>query len=387
MQLIPYARQDIAPEDIEAVVGALRGDWLTQGPAIERFEDAVAAAVGAAHAIAVSSGTAALHLACLALDVGPGDLVWTSPNTFVASANCARYCGADVDFVDIDPATLNLSAAALEAKLHLAQRRGRLPKLLVAVHFGGLPCEMAAIAELARRYRFRVIEDASHAVGARYHAERTGACRHSDITVFSFHPVKIITTGEGGMLTTGDPEIASRLRTLRTHGVVRDPSRMTGPSEGPWYYQQVELGYNYRLTDIQAALGLSQLARLDQFIAKRSGIAARYERQLRDLPVTMQKAPANVISAWHLFVVQIDASRTTRLRREVFEAMRADGVLVNVHYIPVHLQPYYRELGFRRGDFPNAEAYYSKALSLPMYFGLSETEQDAVVDSLARAVQ
>ncbi len=385
--LIPYARQDISPEDIEAVVGVLRGDWLTQGPAIEQFENAVATAVGAVHAVAVSSGTAALHLACLALDVGPGDLVWTSPNTFVASANCARYCGADVDFVDIDPGTLNLSVAALEAKLHLAQKRGRLPKLLVAVHFGGLPCDMAAIAELARKYQFRVVEDASHAIGARYHTERTGTCRYSDITVFSLHPVKIITAGEGGLLTTSDPEVALRLRTLRTHGVVRDPNRMTRPSEGPWYYEQIELGYNYRITDIQAALGLSQLSRLDQFIAKRSTIAARYQRQLRDLPVEMQKTPANVASAWHLFVVQVDPSRTTRARREVFEAMRAHGVLVNVHYIPVHLQPYYRELGFRPGDFPNAEAYYSKALSLPMYFGLSESEQDVVVDCLARAAR
>ena len=387
MNPIPYARQSISQSDIEAVVAVLRSDWLTQGPAIERFEQGVAAYCGAGHAIAVSNGTAALHLACLALELGPGELLWTSANTFAASANCARYCGADVDFVDIDPRTYNLSIPALEAKLAQAKRAGRLPKVLVPVHFGGQPCDMRAIGELAERYGFRVVEDASHAVGARYGSAKVGACTHSDIAVFSFHPVKILTTGEGGMLLTNDAALARRLRLLRTHGITRDEGEMSGVSEGPWYYQQVVLGYNYRMTDFQAALGASQLRRLADFLARRRELARRYDGALSGLPLSTPAEDAAGRSAWHLYVIQLDLEALGTTRRAVFERMRAAGVLVNVHYIPVHLQPYYRQLGFKPGDFPASERYYERAISLPMHFELADAQQDRVCDMLRRSLQ
>ena len=378
MHIIPYARQQISREDIDAVVEVLQSDWLTQGPAVEGFEKAVAAYCGGTHAVAVSSATAALHLACVVLDLGPGDVLWTSPNTFVASANCARYCGADVDFVDIDPRTYNLSIDALEQKLHAAEKAGRLPKIVVPVHFAGQPCDMAAISQLAAKYGFRVIEDASHAIGAEYAGGKVGDGRFSDLTVFSFHPVKILTSGEGGMLLTRHSALAGRLRLLRTHGVTREPSLMTGESEGRWYYQQVDLGFNYRLTDIQAALGTSQLRRIDEFIQRRRELAARYDGMLKGFAVTLPRAHPSAPSAWHLYVVQVN----DRPRRQVFDRMRAAGILVNVHYIPVHLQPYYQRLGFRRGAFPNAEAYYAKALSLPLFVGLSHQDQDRVASVL-----
>jgi UDP-4-amino-4,6-dideoxy-N-acetyl-beta-L-altrosamine transaminase len=384
---IPYARQSISQADIDAVARVLRSDWLTQGPDIERFEKGVAAACGARHAIAVSNGTAALHLACMAFDLGPGDLLWTSPNTFAASANCARYCGADVDFVDIDPRTYNISIAALEEKLARAQRAGRLPKALVPVHFGGQSCDMQAIGALAGRYGFRVVEDASHAVGAEYRSAKVGACPHSDVAVFSFHPVKIMTTGEGGMLMTNDDGLARRLRLLRTHGITRDAGEMSGGSEGPWYYQQVELGYNYRMTDIQAALGASQLRRLDEFLARRRELVRRYDTVLKGLPLaTPHEDPAGK-SSWHLYVIQLDLEALGKTRRAVFERMRAAGILVNVHYIPVHLQPYYRALGFEKGQFPAAERYYERALSLPLYYELSEADQDRVCAVLRESLQ
>jgi UDP-4-amino-4,6-dideoxy-N-acetyl-beta-L-altrosamine transaminase len=378
MSPIPYARQSISEADVAAVVEALRADWLTQGPRIEGFEKAVAAYCGARHAVAVSSGTAALHLACLALDLGPGDLLWTSANTFAASANCARYCGAEVDFVDIDPRTYNLSLPALEAKLDRAERAGRLPKVLVPVHFGGQSCDMRAIGALASRYGFRVMEDASHAVGAEHRRAKVGACAHSDIAVFSFHPVKLMTTGEGGMLLTNHEALARRLRLLRTHGITRDAGEMQGESEGPWYYEQVALGYNYRMTDLQAALGASQLARLDQFLSRRRELARRYDEALQGLPLTTPVEDAQGRSAWHLYAIQLDLEALGRSRRTVFERMRAAGVLVNVHYIPVHLQPYYRDLGFRRGDFPASERFYERALSLPLFFDLADADQDRV---------
>jgi UDP-4-amino-4,6-dideoxy-N-acetyl-beta-L-altrosamine transaminase len=378
MSPIPYARQSISEADVAAVVEALRADWLTQGPRIEGFEKAVAAYCGARHAVAVSSGTAALHLACLALDLGPGDLLWTSANTFAASANCARYCGAEVDFVDIDPRTYNLSLPALEAKLDRAERAGRLPKVLVPVHFGGQSCDMRAIGALASRYGFRVMEDASHAVGAEHRRAKVGACAHSDIAVFSFHPVKLMTTGEGGMLLTNHEALARRLRLLRTHGITRDAGEMQGESEGPWYYEQVALGYNYRMTDLQAALGASQLARLDQFLSRRRELARRYDEALQGLPLTTPVEDAQGRSAWQLYAIQLDLEALGRSRRTVFERMRAAGVLVNVHYIPVHLQPYYRDLGFRRGDFPASERFYERALSLPLFFDLADADQDRV---------
>lgn len=378
MNPIPYARQSISEADVAAVVEALHSDWLTQGPRIQRFEQAVAGYCGARHAIAVSSGTAALHLACLALDLGPGDVLWTSANTFAASANCARYCGADVDFVDIDPRTYNLSIPALAAKLERAERAGRLPKVLVPVHFGGQSCDMHAIGALASRYGFRVVEDASHAVGAEHRSAKVGACPHADMAVFSFHPVKVMTSGEGGMLLTSDEALARRLRLLRTHGITRDAHEMQGESEGPWYYEQVALGYNYRMTDLQAALGASQLARLDQFLARRRELVRRYDESLKGLPLTTPVEDAQGRSAWHLYAIQLELEALGRSRRTVFERMRAAGVLVNVHYIPVHLQPYYRDLGFRRGDFPASERFYERALSLPLFFDLTDADQDRV---------
>jgi len=384
--MIPYGRQSLDQADIDAVVAVLQSDWLTQGPTIERFERAMAERCEAAHAVAVCNATAALHIACLAADLGPGDWLWTTPNTFLASANCGRYCGADVDFVDIDPLTWNLDAGALALKLEAAERQGKLPKVLVAVAFSGQSCDMRRIAGLAERYGFTVIEDASHAVGASYAGRPVGCGEFAAMTVFSFHPVKIITSAEGGMLLTNRPELATRLQRLRSHGMTRDPQQMTGPSQGPWYYQQVELGFNYRITDLQAALGLSQLGKLDGFVERRRELAARYTRLLADLPLTLPGAQPEADSAWHLYVVRLQLARITPSHRQVFEALRAADIGVNLHYIPVHLQPYYRDLGFAEGDFPEAETYYAQAISLPMYPGLSELQQDYVVEQLRRAI-
>ncbi len=378
---IPYGRQDIDAADMAAVAAVLESDWLTQGPAVPRFESAMAARCGVVGSVAVNSATSALHLACLALGVGRGDLGWTVPNTFVASANCLRYCDADVDFVDIDPQTRNLSIPALEEKLRAARRVGRLPKVVIPVHFAGHSCDMEAIGALAREYGFRVIEDASHAVGARYGGAPVGSCAHADLAVFSFHPVKIMTTGEGGLLLSRDEALLRQVARLRSHGITREAGEMEGDSEGPWYYQQVDLGFNYRMTDMQAALGLSQLGRLEHFLARRRSLARRYHSLLADLPVNRPTPDED--SAWHLFAVRLhDAAR----RRQVFERMRAAGIGVNVHYIPVHLQPYYRRRGFKPGDFPNAEAYYAGALSLPLHARLTEAEQDRVVASLREAL-
>ena len=380
--MIPYGRQDIDASDIAAVVEVLQSDWLTQGPLIERFEQAIAQRCGAAYGVAVCNATAALHLACLAAGLGSGDWLWTSPISFVASANCGRYCGASVDFVDIDPHTWAIDAAALALKLEDAARQGRLPKVVVAVAFAGQSADMRSLAGLARQYGFTLIEDAAHAVGARYAGNAVGCGEFADITVFSFHPVKIITTGEGGMVLTNRGDLDQRLRLLRSHGITRDAGQMTEDSHGAWYYQQLELGFNYRITDIQAALGLSQLARLDDFLDRRRALAARYQTLLANLPVSLQAPQPDAESAWHLFVVRLQVDRIRRSHREVFDGMRAAGVGVNLHYIPIHLQPYYRELGFKPGDFPQAEGYYAGALSLPMYPGLSEAQQDHVVDSL-----
>jgi len=381
--MIPYGRQHLDDADIAAVLEVLQSEWLTQGPAIPRFEAAVAAACGARHAVAVCNATSALHLACLALDVGPGDIVWTSPNTFVASANCARYCGSEVDFVDIDPSTLNMSVDKLAVKLAQAKARGRLPKVLIPVHFGGQPCDMAAIAELAKEYGCRIIEDASHAIGARYREVPIGACTYSDVTVFSFHPVKIITSGEGGMALTNNAKLAERISLLRSHGTTRDPALMVGESEGPWYYQQIALGYNYRITDIQAALGARQLQRLSTFISRRTALAERYRKCLAHLPIDIPSQAKECASAWHLFVIRVAAEK----RRDIFESMRTAGIGVNVHYIPVHLQPDYRLLGFAPGDFPEAERYYREAITLPLYFALTEAEQDYIALTLGDVLQ
>lgn len=379
-----YGRQSISQEDVDAVTRALTSDWLTQGPTIAEFERAICARVGAQYGAAVANATAALHIACLASGLGPGRVLWTSPNTFLASANCARYCGADVDFVDIDPGTLNMSVAALRAKLERASSSGRLPHVVMPVHFGGLPCDMAEIARLAVRYGFTVIEDASHAIGAEYRGDLIGSSRHSSITVFSFHPVKIMTTGEGGLVLTNDKRLWEKVCLLRAHGSTRDPDQMTGESDGSWYYEQILLGYNYRMTDLQAALGLSQLQRLGVFLERRRVVAARYDRLLAGLPVTVQAQPQGHLSSFHLYPIRL--TDRSEHRRHVFEAMRAAGIGVNVHYIPVHTQPYYTALGFKRGDFPEAERYYAEALSLPLHYELSEADQDYVVDSLHKAL-
>jgi UDP-4-amino-4,6-dideoxy-N-acetyl-beta-L-altrosamine transaminase len=384
--MIPYGRQDISDEDVAAVVAALRSDFITQGPAIDGFETALARYVGAAQAVAVCNATAALHIAYLALDLGPGDVLWTVPNTFVATANAARYCGADVDFVDISPDTYLMDAAALSAKLAMARRQGRLPKIVAPVHFAGQSCDMRAIRALADEYGFKIVEDAAHAIGADYLDRKVGDCRYSDLTVFSFHPVKIITTAEGGVVTVNDPALATRLRELRSHGTTRDPARMEGASEGPWYYQQVALGLNYRITDLQAALGQSQLKRIDAFVARRRALAERYDRMLAALPMIRPAQRPDGRSAFHLYPIQLRLEAIGKTRREVFESLRAAGIGVNVHYIPVHLQPYYRRFGFKDGDFPESERYYQRAISIPLFAGMTDAEQDEVVARLSDVV-
>jgi UDP-4-amino-4,6-dideoxy-N-acetyl-beta-L-altrosamine transaminase len=382
--MIPYGRQHIDEADIDAVVGVLRSDLLTQGPVVPAFEQALCASIGAAHGVAVNSATSALHVACLALGLGPGDRLWTVPNTFLASANCGRYCGADVDFVDIDPVTRNLSVDALAHKLEAAARDSRLPRVLVPVHFSGRPCDMAAIRELSHRYGFFVVDDASHAVGSGIDGVPVGNGRDSDITVFSFHPVKVVTSAEGGMAVTNDAELARRMRLARSHGMEREPTRLLNPPEGEWVYEMQSLGFNYRLTDLHAALGLSQLKRLDDFIARREALAARYDELLAALPVVCPAPLGSMRSAWHLYVVELGEEVVSRAT--VFRRMRAAGVGVAVHYIPVHLQPYYRELGFRVGDFPHAEHYYQRALTLPLYPDLTPQQQMRVVEALAHAI-
>jgi UDP-4-amino-4,6-dideoxy-N-acetyl-beta-L-altrosamine transaminase len=381
--MIPYGRQDISEADIASVVEVLRSEFLTQGPVVPAFEAATAGACGALHAVAANSATSALHIACLALGVGPGDVVWTSPITFVASANCARYCGADVDFVDIDPRTYNLCADRLAEKLAIAKRIGRLPKVIIPVHLAGQPCDMAAINALRQQYGFRIIEDASHAIGGRYRDEPIGNCRYSDITILSFHPVKVITTTEGGMALTNDPSLARTMALLRSHGITREASEMNQAAHGPWYYQQIMLGFNYRMTDVQAALGLSQLSRLAMFVDERHRIAQAYDRALVELPVVTPYQQSDGYSSFHLYVVRLRLDAINRSQREVFDALRDAGVGINLHYIPVHLQPYYQALGFRPGQFPAAEAYYSEALTLPLYPSLSHAEQAKIVDVLA----
>ena len=385
--MIPYGRQQVTEADIAAVVAVLRSDFLTQGPAVPRFEQAVAARVGAPHAAAMNSATSALHVACLALELGPGDLLWTVPTTFVASANCGRYCGAEVDFVDIDEATWNLSVPALADKLQAARRAGRLPKVLVPVHLTGQPTEQEAIWELASEFGVRVLEDASHAIGASRNGEPVGSCRWSDVTVFSFHPVKIITSGEGGIALCRDEELAVRMAELRSHGIVRDAARFQceGEDAPGYYYEQQALGYNYRMIDVEAALGLSQLARVDEYVERRNQLAARYDRLLADLPLQLPRILAGNRSAFHLYVVRLREASEAR-HRDVFARLRAAGIGANLHYLPVHLQPYYRALGFREGQFPVAEAYARSALTLPLYPAMAEAQQDAVVAALRDAL-
>ena len=383
---IPYGRQEITEADIEAVAAVLRSDFLTQGPLVPRFEQAIARRVGAKHAVASNSATSSLHLACLALGVSPGDRVWTSPVTFVASANCARYCGAEIDFVDIDPRSYNMSVTALAEKLAAAERDGKLPKVVIPVHLAGQPADMEAIHALSQQYGFSIVEDASHAIGGRYRDQPIGSCQYSDITIFSFHPVKIITTAEGGMALTNDPVLGRRMARLNSHGITRNPAEMTSPPDGGWYYQQIELGYNYRLTELQAALGLSQLDRLDDYVARRHAIAARYDELLRDLPVVTPWRDPRDYSGFHLYIVRLRLDEISSTHREVFERMRAAGVLVNLHYIPVYRQPDFARYGFERSDYPEAEQYYAEAISLPLFPTLQTADQDFVVATLREAI-
>lgn len=381
--MIPYGRQDITEDDVAAVVATLKSDFLTQGPQVPAFEAAVASTVGAAHAVAVNSATSALHIACLALGLGPGDRLWTSPITFVASANCGLYCGAEVDFVDIDPATFNMDPAALEAKLVAAETAGKLPKVVVPVDLCGQSADLKAIRALADRFGFAILEDASHAIGARFEGHPVGDGHYADITVFSFHPVKIVTTAEGGVATTNDPALARRMELLRSHGITREPGEMTHESDGPWYYQQVDLGFNYRMTELQAALGVSQMARLESYVATRAARAARYDAALAGLALRRPHQSPETASAWHLYVIQLDDPAR---HRAVFKALRADGIGVNLHYIPVHTQPYYRAMGFAPGDFPVAEDYYSRSISIPLYATMTDDQQDAVIAALRKHV-
>ncbi len=384
--MIPYGRQNISQEDIDSVVEVLRSDFITQGPVVPLFEKTVAEYCGAKHAVAVNSATSALHIACISLGLGPGDLVWTSPITFVASANCARYCGADVDFVDIDPQTHNMSTSALAEKLEQAKSINRLPKVVIPVHFAGQSCDMSSIYQLSKEYGFRIIEDASHAIGGSYRDEKVGSCLYSDITVFSFHPVKIVTTGEGGMAMTNDAEIANHMTRLRSHGITRYPSEMNRAPVGSWFYQQIELGFNYRMTEMQAALGVSQLHRIDDFVSQRHQIADRYSELLQYTPIILPGKFPDAYSALHLYVVRIAGDKFSSSRREVFERMRADGIGVNLHYIPVYQQPYYEVMGYKGEEFPHSEKYYSEAISLPIFPGLSLHQQDRVVESLLKSL-
>jgi UDP-4-amino-4,6-dideoxy-N-acetyl-beta-L-altrosamine transaminase len=384
--MIPYSTQNISEQDLAAVREVLTSGWLTQGPAVPKFEEQFGRLHGVEHSIAVSSATGGLHIACLALGLGPGSRLWTSPISFVASANCALYAGASVDFVDIDARTRNMSVAALESKLEQAQRRGALPDVVVPVDFAGLPCDLAEIRQLADRFEFRILEDASHAVGASYQGASVGA-RHAHMSVFSFHPVKIITTAEGGLITTQDEQLAQRARLLRTHGITRDPAQMTDTDQGPWYYEQVELGFNYRMTDVQAALGCSQLQRLSSLHERRVALVARYDELLAALPVLRPVQCPDRLSSHHLYVIEIDDTRCAVARAVAFARLRQAGIGVNVHYIPIHLQPYYRRLGFKPGDFPVAERYYARALTLPLYPDLTEAQQDQVVAGLRAALE
>lgn len=385
MNYIPYSCQSITDADIEAVVAALRSEYLTQGPTIAEFEKRFAAAHDVRYAVAVSNATAALHISCLAFDVGPGSRVWTSPNSFVASANCALYCGATIDFVDIDARTRNMSIDELDAKLRVADRDGRLPNVVIPVDFSGSPCDLREIRHLADKYGFKVLEDASHATGATYQNRPIGG-QYSHASVFSFHAIKIVTTAEGGIVTTDDEALATKLRLLRSHGVTRDPSMMLRSSPGAWYYEQHELGFNYRMTDLQAALGLTQLERLPEMSRTRARLAARYDDLLSSLPLVLPARPPDRCSAWHLYVVEVDQSRTRRSRGEIFQNLRDAGIGVNVHYIPIHTQPYYRRLGFNVGDFPTSEHYFERAISIPLFPTMTQEQQERVVAVLAEAL-
>ena len=380
--MIPYGRQDITKKDIESVVEVLHSDFLTQGPVVPEFEEVVSEYCGVEYAVAVNSATSALHLACLALGLGEGDWLWTSPISFVASANCGLYCGAKIDFIDIDPKTYNLSPQESEKKLIKAEKEGRLPKIVIPVHFAGQSCEMEKIYQLSQKYGFKIIEDASHAIGGKYQDKPIGNCQYSDITVFSFHPVKIITTGEGGMAVTNSAKLTEKMQLLRSHGITRDNLLMTKDPEGSWYYQQIDLGYNYRITDIQASLGVSQIKRVDEFIKKRYQIKSHYDKQLVNLPVTLPFQSKESYSSLHLYPIQVNFDEVSKTQKQLFTEMRNNGIGVNLHYIPIYLQPYYQNLGFNKGYCPNAEHYYSRAMSIPIFHSMTSSQQKEVENAL-----
>ena len=387
IKMIPYGKQDINQADIDSVVNVLKSDFLTQGPQVPLFEKTVSDYCGSEYAVVANSATSALHIACMALNLGKGDYLWTSPNTFVASANCGLYCGAQVDFVDIDPLTYNLSSLELEKKLIQAKQDNKLPKIVIPVHFAGQSCDMQKIHSLSKEYGFKIIEDASHAIGGKYLDQPIGGCQYSDITVFSFHPVKIITTAEGGLATTNDKELLTRMQLFRSHGVTRDPELMNKETEGGWYYQQVELGFNYRMTELQAALGVSQMERLDEFVALRHQRQVRYDKLLKGLPIVVPYQSLDSYSALHLYPIQLELENISKSHTQVFDELRQKGLGVNLHYIPVHIQPYYEKMGFSRGDFPEAEKYYSRAISIPLFHTMTVEQQDEVLNVLMRVLQ
>ncbi|MDO5380910.1 MAG: UDP-4-amino-4,6-dideoxy-N-acetyl-beta-L-altrosamine transaminase [Acidaminococcaceae bacterium] len=383
--MIFYGKQSIGQSDIDAVVEVLKSDFLTQGPAIEKFEKYVAEYCGVKYAVAVTNATSALHIACLAAELGKGDVFWTSPITFTASANCGKYCGADVDFVDIDPSTYNMSVDELEKKL---QKAAVKPKVVIPVHLAGQSCDMDKIYKLSQEYGFKVIEDASHAIGADYKSTKIGCCKYSDLAVFSFHPVKIVTTGEGGMVLTNDKELHEKLLLYRSHGITRDPKMMTRTSDGPWYYQQIELGFNYRMTDMQAALGYSQMQKVDEFVSRRRYLAKRYDELLKNISnIRLPYQSEDTDSSWHLYVVRVDFSKINKTKQQIFAEMKDRGICLNLHYIPVHTQPYYQKQGFKDGDFPNSEKYYEEAFTLPLYYSLTDEQQDYIVKNLVEVLQ
>jgi UDP-4-amino-4,6-dideoxy-N-acetyl-beta-L-altrosamine transaminase len=384
--MIPYGRQEIDSEDVEAVLKTLRSDWLTQGPSVPEFERLISNYCQAKHAIATNSATSALHIACLALGVKKGDKIWTSPISFVASANCALYCGADVDFVDVSSTTYNLCPELLEKKLIQAEKSGDLPQVLIPVHLAGQSCDMSKIYELSQRYSFRIIEDASHAIGGQYRESPIGGCRFSDITVFSFHPVKIITTGEGGMALTNSKKLADKLRLLRSHGIVKDQSLMRGPVDGPWYYEQTSLGYNFRMTDLQASLGISQSNRLDSIIDRRRCIARNYDRELEALPLITPAQSQDCLSSWHLYIVKLKLDEISSTKKEIFEFMREQGIGVSLHYIPIYKHPFYRSLGLSDKDFSNSAEYYREAMTIPIYPNMTEDQQAQVIAALKSSI-
>lgn len=377
--MIYYGHQHITEKDIQAVERVLHSDWLTQGPAIEAFEKKVANYCGAKYAVAVTNATSALHIACKAAGLGEGDVLWTSPITFTASANCGRYCGADVDFVDIDDKTYNMSVAELRHKLEAAIKK---PKVVIPVHLAGQSCDMEAIKALADEYGFKIIEDASHATGADYKNTKVGSCRYSDMTVFSFHPVKIVTTGEGGVVLTNNKELYEKLKLYRSHGITRDSDLMTQEADGPWYYQQIELGFNYRMTDMQAALGCSQMDSLDEFVARRRYLVKRYNEKLKNLPLRTPYKDEATNPSWHIYIIRVDFTKVKLSKKEIFARMRDSGIVLNLHYIPVHTQPYFQKLGFQKGDFPVSEKYYEEAITLPLYYDLTDEQQDEVIEAL-----